>query len=156
MTELDVEAEELEMQCEPLKFTNDIVLYIAYIGSGLVKIGYSDHQLIERIKKHQSSESKYKQFRIIGIFKISGRDIEKKVKDLIQEYRYDFEIEHSSQAKPDKQIEVYKPVKNLKEFNEMIYTILNDNDLRMRIRILEEENRLLKEENLLLKKLSKN
>ena len=77
LTEIDIEAEKLENEVKICEYTNELVIYCAYIGNGLVKIGFTDSNLIKRDKKHMSSESLYPQWRMIKIFKVSGKNIEK-------------------------------------------------------------------------------
>jgi len=79
---VDKEAEELETTCNSLYNTNEFVLYIAYIGNGLVKIGSSDHRLHQRESKHRSCESLYPQFRFIQFFPISSGIIERTIHSL--------------------------------------------------------------------------
>lgn len=122
-TELDLEAEELETRCNPLHYSNQFVLYVSYIGQGLVKIGASDCRIHEREIKHVSCESIYPQFRFIKIFPISSGVIEKTIHSLLERYRYPFE----------KQKEVYKPSGKLHEFIEMIGKMLEENDLKYQL-----------------------
>lgn len=77
LTEIDIEAEKLENEVKICEYTNELVIYCAYIGNGLVKIGFTDSNLIKRDKKHMSSESLYPQWRMIKFFKVSGKNIEK-------------------------------------------------------------------------------
>lgn len=72
---MDIEAEELEMKHDCSIYTNSFVLYVAYIGNGLVKVGSSDCRIEKRLEKHQGVGSQYPQFRIIGAFVISGRSV---------------------------------------------------------------------------------
>jgi len=130
-TDMDVQAEELEMQCNPLHYSNQFVLYVAYIGKGLVKIGSSDCRIHERESKHLSCESLYPQFRFIGIFPISSGCIEKTIHHLLEKYRFPFE----------KQKEVYKPPSGeLQDFLEMIRKMLEEHDLKYQ---LMEKNRMI-------------
>lgn len=129
-TDLDKEAEELENKFEWFKFTNHNVIYLSYIGDGLIKLGFSDCGLTKREKKHMSStETEFDQFRIISAFKISSGKIETMIKDLLVRYKVKF----------NKQTEIYKPVGNLGEFIEMIETLLVDNDLRYQLDIAKQE-----------------
>lgn len=125
MNELDKEAEELEKVFEWFKFSNCICLYLAYIGNGLLKLGFSSCGLIDREKKHMSSESEFEQFRVIKAYKISSGKIETIIKDLLVRYRVKF----------NKQFEIYKPNKSLQEFCEMTETLLLDNDLKYQLDI---------------------
>ena len=59
LTDIDIEAENLEIEYDWTKWTNKCVLYIVYIGDGLIKLGFSDHKLDKREIKHQSSESHF-------------------------------------------------------------------------------------------------
>jgi len=140
-TELDLESEELETRCNPLHHSNQFVLYVAYIGQGLVKIGASDCRIHEREMKHVSCGTLYPQFRFIKFFPISSGIIEKTVHHLLDKYRYPFE----------KQKEVYKPYGKLQEFIEMVDKMLEEHDLQMqltkyKIEILELKNSLLEAE----------
>lgn len=145
LTEIDIEAEKLENEVKISEYTNELVIYCAYIGNGLVKIGFTDSNLVKRDKKHMSSESLYPQWRMIKIFKVSGKNIEKMVHEFLKHYKVDF----------FNQKEIYKPVKNLTNFIEDIEDFLKDNDLKMTIMILQKENYNLKLENMELKLLVK-
>lgn len=141
LTKIDIEAEKLENEVKICEYTNELVIYCAYIGNGLVKIGFTDSNLIKRDKKHMSSESLYPQWRMIKIFKVSGKNIEKMTHEFFKHYKVDF----------FNQKEVYKPDKNLTKFIENIDDFLKDNDLKMTIRILQKENSELKLQNMQLK-----
>lgn len=136
LTEIDIEAEEMEMEIEKewSQYTNDCVLYMAYIGNGLVKIGYSDGKVVFRDLKHQSIESEYPQWRLIKLYKISGKPVEGVIHELLMKYRANF----------NKQKEIFKPCGTLVEFSEIIKQLLHDNDLKMRVQLLEKENSELK------------
>jgi prophage antirepressor-like protein len=136
LSELDIEAEELEMNFNIYDYTNKCVLYLAYIGNGLVKLGFSDCRIIKREGKHTSCESEYEQFRMIKIFEVSSQIIENTIKKLLQEYKAPF----------NKQQEVFKPPSTLKNFIEIIDKLLKDNDLKLqlelaRMEILELKNK---------------
>jgi hypothetical protein len=146
LTEIDIEAEKLENEVNMSDYTNDSVLYCSYIGNGLVKIGFTDSNLLKRDKKHMSSESLYPQWRMIRLFKVSGRNIEKMVHDFLKQYKADF----------FKQKEIYKPVRNLEYFIDMISDFLKENDLKMTIKNLEKENYELKLKNAELRLLLSN
>lgn len=145
LTEIDIEAEKLENEVKMSEYTNELVIYCAYIGNGLVKIGFTDSNLVKRDKKHMSSESLYPQWRMIKIFKVSGKNIEKMAHEFLKHYKVDF----------FNQKEIYKPVKNLTKFIEDIDDFLKDNDLKMTITMLQKENYNLKLENMQLKLLVK-
>ena len=145
LTEIDIEAEKLENEVKMSEYTNELVIYCAYIGNGLVKIGFTDSNLVKRDKKHMSSESLYPQWRMIKIFKVSGKNIEKMTHEFLKHYKVDF----------FNQKEIYKPVKNLTKFIEDIDDFLKDNDLKMTITMLQKENYNLKLENMQLKLLIK-
>lgn len=130
LTEIDIQAEKLENEVKISEYTNELVIYCAYIGNGLVKIGFTDSNLVKRDKKHMSSESLYPQWRMIKFFKVSGKNIEKMVHDFLKHYKVDF----------FNQKEVYRPVKNLSNFIEEIEDFLKDNDLKMTIKMLQKEN----------------
>lgn len=135
-TDLDKEAEELEKEYDWYNYTNCQVVYMAYVGKGLVKIGYSDYNLVKREKRHMSSGTEFQQYRSIASFKVSSGLMEDKVKELMRKYRVKF----------NKQIEVYKPPKDLKDFVEMVRVILWENDKDMRLKEKDEEIMRLKEE----------
>jgi hypothetical protein len=141
LTEIDIEAEKLENEVKMCEYTNELIIYCAYIGNGLVKIGFTDSNLVKRDKKHMSSESLYPQWRMIKFFKVSGKNIEKMTHEFLKHYKVDF----------FNQKEVYKPVKNLTNFIEDIEDFLKDNDLKMTIMILQKENSELKLQNMQLK-----
>jgi hypothetical protein len=141
LSEIDVEAERLEMELDWSKYTNDICLYIAYIGSGLVKIGYSDSRIRQRENKHMSCESKFDQFRMVKIFKISSRTIEAKIHELLSMYTYRF----------DKQKEIYKVPATLEQFISMVGNLLLDHDLKLQLEMARMEIAKLKIENMELK-----
>ena len=145
LTEIDIEAEKLENEVKMSEYTNELVIYCAYIGNGLVKIGFTDSNLVKRDKKHMSSESLYPQWRMIKIFKVSGKNIEKMTHEFLKHYKVDF----------FNQKEIYKPLKNLTKFIEDIDDFLKDNDLKMTITMLQKENYNLKLENMQLKLLVK-
>lgn len=123
LSEIDIEAEELEMKYDWSLYTNKCVLYIAYIGKSLVKIGYSDCRIHQREKKHTGSESQYEQFRMIKAFEVSGEPIEKKIKELLNVYNVKFHY----------QTEIYKPPNTLSHFIEMVGNLVRDNDLRFQL-----------------------
>lgn len=123
LSEIDIEAEELEMKYDWSLYTNKSVLYIAYIGKSLVKIGYSDCRIHQREKKHTGSESKYEQFRMIKAFDVSGEPVEKKIKELLNVYNVKF---HN-------QSEIYKPPNTLSNFIDIVENLVRDNDLRYQL-----------------------
>lgn len=127
LTHMDVEAENLNLQYENnwASCTNIFVLYIAYIGNGLVKIGCSDCNLIKRISKHNSTESEYQQFLPIGAFRISSKQVEKTIHKLLDKYNFKY----------NKQVEIFKPDVCLTQFLNNIQILLNDNDLKLQLEI---------------------
>jgi hypothetical protein len=141
LTQMDVEAEELESTVKMEEHTADSVLYISYIGKGMVKVGYSDGRLVQRNKKHTSTESMYSQWRIVHLLTVSGRPIEKILHEFLFPYQAEF----------NKQKEIYKPVKSIKSFISMVSRFVDDNDLPMKIRRLESEVQRLKLENMELR-----
>ena len=86
--------------------TEAIVLYVAYIGGGLVKVGYSDGRILARTLKHQNSESQFPQWRLLKVFEISGRPMEKKIDEFLIAHKAEF----------NKQKEIFKPPGTLTEF----------------------------------------
>ena len=86
-------------------------------------------------------------FRMIKIFKISSRTIEKKLHELLSLYRVVF----------NKQLENFKPKDSLQNFIDIIDNLLKQNDLKFQLELLERELMSLKLENMELKmKLLKN
>ena len=134
-TQSDKEAEDLETNFEWYKYTNHCVLYLAYIGDGLIKLGYSDCGLVDREKKHMSSGNEFDQFRMIAAFNISSRKIETVIKDLLTRYR----------IKYNKQYEIYRPENTLDNFCKMVESLLKDNDLKYQNELLIQEICRLKE-----------
>ena len=134
LSKIDIEAETIEMTCDWLNYTNCCCIYIAYIGDGLIKLGYSDCNIGKRIGKHTSSESEYKQFRMMKIFPISGRNIENVIHTLLQKYN----------VKYNKQSEIYRPESNLTEFILIVGQLLVDNDIKYQLDLKNTENNDLK------------
>jgi KilA-N domain len=141
LTEMDVEAEELEQQIKLEEYTTHSVIYVSYIGKGLLKVGFSDGRLLQRNKKHTSTESMYSQWRFVQLTKVSGKPIEKMLHDFLVPYQTEF----------NKQKEIYKPTKTISAFLDMITTFLSDNDLPMKIRKLEKRIYELELQNISLK-----
>ena len=138
---MDVEAEELEHYIKLEEYTTDSVIYVSYIGKGLIKIGFSDGRLLQRNKKHTSTESMYSQWRFVQLTKVSGKPIEKMLHDFLIPYQTEF----------NKQKEIYKSTKTISAFLEMITRFLEDNDLPMKVRKLEKRIQELELQNMSLK-----
>ena len=141
MSQMDIEAEHLERSTEWSKYTNTCVLYVSYIGEGLVKIGSSDCQLLQRELKHISSESQYIQWRPIKYFEISGRPIETIIHKCLVRFN----------ASYNKQKEVYRPIGTLTEFVDMIKDLVADNDPKLKMTYMEKKIFSLKNEVIILK-----
>jgi len=141
LTEMDVEAEELEQKIKLEEYTTHSVIYVSYIGKGLLKVGFSDGRLLQRNKKHTSTESMYSQWRFVQLTKVSGKPIEKMLHDFLVPYQTEF----------NKQKEIYKSTKTISAFLEMITTFLEDNDLPMKVRKLEKRIYELELQNISLK-----
>lgn len=141
ITDIDKEAMDLGNKFNWSKNTNCSVIYVIYIGEGLVKIGYSDSKFDTRVLKHTSCESKYQQFIILETFEVSGRPIEDTLHNLLNNYRHIF----------DKQKEIYKPNTTLIKFIEYISQLLDDNDYKLKYNQLLKKNTELENENLRLK-----
>jgi prophage antirepressor-like protein len=134
-TDIDKEAIDIEKIYNWSKNSNCAIIYIAYIGDGLVKIGFSDSKFDERLCKHISCESKYKQFVILETFEVSGKPVEDQIHNLLNHYRFIFE----------RQKEIYKPTSCLKNFIKNIEELINDNDYKLKYnRLLEKHNELEK------------
>jgi prophage antirepressor-like protein len=129
LSDIDVEAEELEMSFDMSLYSNKTVIYLAYIGKNLVKLGFSDKRLNKREEKHTSCESQFDQFRFIKAFEVSGQPIEKIIKDMLKVYNIKYHL----------QSEIYKPPSSLKNFIEIISNLLNEHDLKFQL-----DNLLLK------------
>jgi hypothetical protein len=134
MSALDIEARTLEHQYNWSKNSNNLCVYVAYIGNGLIKVGGSDCGLAERVAKHTSSESRYSQFRVLDTFEVSSLKMEIAVHDKLYKYRQSY---HN-------QKEIYKYSGTLQEFVQMVGTILQENDHKLRANKLEVENLRLK------------
>jgi len=129
LSEMDIEAELLEIDYDWTKWTNKCVLYVVYIGEGLIKLGFSDHKLDKREIKHQSSESNFKQYRMVKVLEISGKIAEDKMKELLNIYRVKFHNQH----------EIFKPTGTIANFIENLENLLKDNDLHMIITLQQKE-----------------
>jgi len=127
-SDLDIEAETLESSCDLSTNTNNPSLYVAYIGDGLVKVGYSSC-FPRRESKHLSSESPFGQFRLLRVFEISSQSIETQIHGLLDRYR----------AVYQKQKEVYRPSGSLEEFLGHVDHLLRKNDLRLQLQKAREE-----------------
>jgi len=141
LSEIDIEAEELEMKFDMSLYSNKTVIYLAYIGKNLIKLGFSDKRLCKREEKHTSCESQFEQFRIIKAFEVSGQPIEKIIKDLLHVYNVKFHF----------QCEIYKPPGSLENFIEIVANMLNEHDLKFQLDNLRARYKELEIENLNLK-----
>jgi len=158
MSQVDIQAEIIESKREKICLTNTTVLYVVYIGVGLVKVGYSDCRVTKRFEKHASSDSDYPQFRVLATFEISSRKVEKEIHEILLPYQVTYK----------KQKEIYRPEGDLMEFIYYIEHLLQENDTKLladkyrmeimelrlelsqkdlRIMKLEQENAKLKEKN---------
>lgn len=137
LSEMDLEAEELESQYDWGKHCNTCVLYIAYIGDGLVKVGVSDCKLLQREMKHSSSGSPFPQMRLTETFEISSICIEKIIHQLLQRFRVVY----------NKQKEIYKPPNTIKNFINYIQDLLKEHDLKMEVQRLQQMINELRLEN---------
>lgn len=131
LSEIDLEAMELEKNVNTEQFTRYSTIYIAYIGRGLVKIGFSDGNILKRNFKHLSSESQYPQYRIIKLFRVSGSRMERDLHQELTIYK----------VKYNKQKEVFKPTTNLTDFIKKIGNFLRHHDIMLKNEDL--ENRLI-------------
>jgi hypothetical protein len=134
LTEIDSEAIELEKKVCIDEFTRYSTIYVAYIGRGLVKVGFSDGNIIKRNFKHFSSESQYPEFRIIKLIRVSGQPMERDVhKDL-----YVYQVNYNRQK------EVFKPPTTLSQFVFKIENFLYHHDILLRYDDLYIEHQKLK------------
>jgi hypothetical protein len=141
LKEIDIEAEKLELENQFIH-TNTNVLYIAYIGDGLIKIGFSTNYLKRENKHLSTTETEYPQFRLIKLFEISSQNIETQIHNLLDRYRVSYY----------KQKEIYRPPSTLIDFINHIEILLQENDLQLQIQKLKMENLELKNELLESKK----
>lgn len=137
LTEMDIEAEEFEQQYDWGKHCNACVLYVAYIGDGLVKVGSTDCKLLQREMKHSSSGSQFSQMRLVETFEISSICIEKTIHQLLQRFRVVF----------NKQKEIYKPPNTIKNFLNYLNDLLKEHDLKMEVQRLQKKITELQLEN---------
>jgi len=136
LKEIDIEAETIEMNNTLCINLNKPSLYLAYIGNGLVKVGYSSN-VLDRENRHQSSsETEYPEFRLLKTFEISNSNIETTIHKLLDRFRVSYQ----------KQKEIYKPPSTLTDFIQHIETLLEENDLQLQIQKYKMENMKLKEE----------
>ena len=134
LSEIDIEASKLEKDVNIAKYSNTQVIYVAYIGRGLVKIGYSDRCIINRNMRHTSCETEYSEWRIIALFEVSSSVIEKDLHKFL----------FVDKAVYNKQKEVFLPKTKLSEYINKISDYLEENDHVIVIRRLREENLKLK------------
>ena len=128
LQQIDIEAEELETSHDFSLHTNKQVIYIAYIGNGLLKLGYS-YNYIKRESKHQSCESEYPQFRIVNTIEISGQNIETQIHNLLDRYRVPY----------NKQKEIYKPPSTIANFCQHVKQLLEEHDLKFQLQKAKQE-----------------
>jgi len=133
LKEIDIEAEKLELENQFIH-TNTNVLYIAYIGDSLVKIGFSTNYLKRENKHLSTTETEYQQFRILKIFEISSQNIETQIHNLLDRYRVSY----------NRQKEIYRPPSTLIDFINHIEILLQETDLHLQIQKLKVENLELK------------
>ena len=129
LSNYDVEARQLEKLVKMEEYTTDSVIYIAYIGKGMLKAGYTDAGLLNRTKKHTSTESMYPQWCFVKFLKVSGRPVEALL--------HKFLLPH--QAEFNKQKEIYKLPSTIASFLEMVERFVEENDFPMRIKKLEKQ-----------------
>jgi hypothetical protein len=134
--QIDIEAETIEMNNTLCINLNKPSLYLAYIGNGLVKVGYSSNVLNRENRHQSSSETEYPEFRLLKTFEISNSNIETTIHKLLDRFRVSYQ----------KQKEIYKPPSTLTDFIQHIETLLEENDLQLQIEKYKMENMKLKEE----------
>jgi hypothetical protein len=141
LSERDTEAIQLEKGLKMEEYTTTSVIYMAYIGKNMLKIGYTDSSLLNRTKKHTSSESMYPQWCFVGFIKVSGKPIEALLHKFLLPYQTEF----------NKQKEIYKVNSTITSFLEVVTNFVEENDLPMKIKKLEKQVSELQIENLQLK-----
>jgi prophage antirepressor-like protein len=140
LSNYDKEALEIEKSFNFCANTNCPLIYIAYIGNGLLKIGFTDCKFKERLSKHLSTESEYQQFLVLTCYEVSGKNMEETLHNFLDKYRYSFK----------NQKEIYKPSSTIADFVLDIQQFLEENDFKLKCSKLEKEIYNLKEENLKL------
>lgn len=136
LKEIDIEAETIDMNNTLCINLNKPSLYLAYIGNGLVKVGYSSNVLNRENRHQSSSETEYPEFRLLKTFEISNSNIETTIHKLLDRFRVSYQ----------KQKEIYKPPSTLTDFIQHIETLLEENDLQLQIQKYKMENMKLKDE----------
>jgi hypothetical protein len=136
LKEIYIEAETIEMNNTLCINLNKPSLYLAYIGNGLVKVGYPSNVLNRENRHQSSSETEYPEFRLLKTFEISNFNIETTIHKLLDRFRVSYQ----------KQKEIYKPPSTLTDFIQHIETLLEENDLQLQIQKYKMENMKLKEE----------
>ena len=131
-TEMDAEAADIELT-EFGGLRNKPVIYIAYIGEGLVKVGFFNWFQARNIKRHTSGIP-YEQWRVLKCIRVSEKPVKKILYDMLGRYRTGY----------GQQRGVYKPTRTLTEFVIMVEQYLKVNDLKMIIQNLEQEVLALK------------
>ncbi len=138
---IEDEARGMEPSVSLAPFVGKHVIYIGYIGLGLVKVGYSDNGIVARTRKHGSCESTYPQWLVVAVFEVSGKKVEKETHQYFDEYRVPFQ----------KQKEIYRPASTLAQFVSETADLLKSADVVMQLRRAEAEISRLKEETLQLR-----
>jgi len=133
-SQYDTEAIQIEKRLNMEEYTSTSVIYMSYIGKGMVKIGYSDSALLNRTKKHTSTESMYSQWCFVNFIKVSGKPVEALLHKFLFPYQTDF----------NKQKEIYKLTSSIESFIEIVNKFVEENDLPMKIAKLEKETNELK------------
>lgn len=141
LTDIDMEAIELEKTVHVDEFTRCGTIYVAYIGRGLVKVGFSDGNIVRRNDKHTSSESQYPQYRILKLIRVSGRPMERDLHKELFPYQVSF----------NRQKEVFQPRGTLAQFIERIEQFLHHHDILLRYGDLQEEHQKLEQKLLRIK-----
>lgn len=140
---LDTEALEIAAEYDMTKNTDCMVLYVAYIGNGLVKVGSSDHRLHSRMDQHRGPTTEYSQFLLLESFEISSSKVEFDVHRMLSMYNVVY----------NKQKEVFRPPRTLRIFVSDISRFLETIDhkliiggLRHELEIERMNNKLMESE----------
>lgn len=133
MSDMDIEACALESVQHKKENSTGLVLYVAYIGNGLVKIGASNAKSPKLINIQTNPGFEYTQFRLIGSFDISSRKLELKICKTLSDMVY------------NKQKDVFKPTISLADLLKKIEKTLSENDHVLLVNRL--KNQLTKLEN---------
>ena len=129
----------MELNFNIYDYVNKPVVYVAYVGDGVIKVGYST-DILDREKRHLCSQT-YKQFRYMYACEVTSKKLEKELHNVLERFRYMLAKEH----------EIYKYTGTFTDFVGIVDKWLWENDKDMRLKEKDDEIMRLKEENMRLK-----